>query len=377
MKVDAAIIGAGPAGGMAAYTLADSGLKIVLLEKSALPREKPCGGGIPEPAARLLDFGLDRVVEGKVSHIRSLYDFKMEKTYRTQPLLMVDRRRFDYELVCRALEKARGDLVVRDRFPVESVAETDDSVQLTGPNGEKISAEMVIAADGATGKAARQVGLPHRPAEVLALAADLEVPWNFFDEIKATATFNLFCLPRGYGWIFPKNGYLNCGVGAFGIKKDLNGAFTDFIQNSFPQGGIKVGKKRIHPVPIFTGRRPIATRRVCLAGDAACLVDPVMGEGIRYALESGAKAAECVSAALCRNETHDSGMPANGQSKEGLLSYGAMINRGIGKELDLLYKFVLPIFLRHPGFFYRKFFYEGFSYWDICRGLAQKMERMS
>lgn len=370
MKVDVAIIGAGPAGGMAASKLANAGLKIVLLEKSALPRQKACGGGISEDALRTLDLDYHRVVESKVERIRSFFDFRMEKTYRiSQPLLMVDRSRFDYELVCHAVGKAAGSLVVRDRFPVKTVTETEKSVQLTGAKGEKISAKAVIAADGANGKTARQVGLAHRPAAVLALAADVEVPGKFFEEIKTTATFNIFCLPLGYGWIFPKNGYLSCGVGAFGIKKNLHHAFNDFIQKSFPRANLTVRKKRTHPVPIFTGRRRIATRRVCITGDAACLVDPVLGEGIRYALHSGSKAAEGVLTSFYPGSERS----AKEQHSPGLLKYDEIIQGGIGRELDLLYKFAFPLFLKHPEFFYRKFFYEGFSYWETCRGLAQKM----
>jgi flavin-dependent dehydrogenase len=51
-----------------------------------------------------------------------------------------------------------------------------------------------------------------------------------------------------------------------------------------------------HPLPIYTGRQPIATRRVLLVGDAAGLVDPLTGEGIRFAVESGRLAAAALAA---------------------------------------------------------------------------------
>jgi flavin-dependent dehydrogenase len=43
---DCVIVGAGPAGGAAAYHLAKRGRSVLVLEKDPLPRYKPCGGGV-------------------------------------------------------------------------------------------------------------------------------------------------------------------------------------------------------------------------------------------------------------------------------------------------------------------------------------------
>ena len=55
MEYDVIIIGTGPAGGMAACKLANSGLRIAVLEKYSLPRHKPCGGALSYPVLNLLD----------------------------------------------------------------------------------------------------------------------------------------------------------------------------------------------------------------------------------------------------------------------------------------------------------------------------------
>ena len=52
-EFDIIIVGGGPAGATAAYSLGKAGVKVLLLDKAAaFPREKPCGGGL---SARLLD----------------------------------------------------------------------------------------------------------------------------------------------------------------------------------------------------------------------------------------------------------------------------------------------------------------------------------
>jgi flavin-dependent dehydrogenase len=66
-------------------------------------------------------------------------------------------------------------------------------------------------------------------------------------------------------------------------------------------------------VPIYQRREPISTRRALLTGDAAGLVDPFTGEGIRFAIKSGRLAAECLLA----------GRPGR---------YNSLVNRRIGQS---------------------------------------------
>src|SRR3990167_2787405 len=68
MKVyDVIVVGSGPAGSIAAYTLARDNFQVALIEKKRHPRPKPCGGGLQEKARRLLPFDVSGVVERVVS----------------------------------------------------------------------------------------------------------------------------------------------------------------------------------------------------------------------------------------------------------------------------------------------------------------------
>jgi len=60
---DVAVVGAGPAGSVAAYRLASAGVSVLLVDKASFPRDKPCGGGVTGRAARVLPFSIDPVVE--------------------------------------------------------------------------------------------------------------------------------------------------------------------------------------------------------------------------------------------------------------------------------------------------------------------------
>ena len=76
---DVAIVGAGPAGSTAAYRLARSRARVLLLDKTRFPRDKPCGGGLTMRAVRQLPFSVEPVVEDRITrmHCRLRYGPKI------------------------------------------------------------------------------------------------------------------------------------------------------------------------------------------------------------------------------------------------------------------------------------------------------------
>src|SRR5205809_2925932 len=120
MEVDVAIVGGGPAGSTAAYRLATAGTRVLVVDRTAFPRDKPCGGGVTGRAARLLPFSIEPVVEDVVDRIecRLHYRSRFERRARAPLAYMTQRKRLDHFLLSRASEAGAD---VRDGVTVTDV----------------------------------------------------------------------------------------------------------------------------------------------------------------------------------------------------------------------------------------------------------------
>ena len=370
-KVDVAIIGAGPGGGIAAFRLARTGLNVAILEKEKLPRHKACGGALPGNIGKAFGIDLSPIMENNVSQSRCLFKYENPILRRHVPIFLVDRSRLDAFLVNQATASSEGNVELMEGFDLFAVREQSDGITVQGKAGEIVQSRYLIAADGALSKTARCLGLKSDFPAGIAIDAEVEATDEAYESQKDAATFNYFCPPEGYGWIFPKGqGRLSCGVGSWQKRKGLLADINDFIANSLPAESIRSLRLSAKPIPFYSGHKEIATRRVCLVGDAASLVDPITGEGIRYAMQSGSLAADVVATLLdCKSlNLSDHGiLPCDPKSCR---VYQHIIHHGIGKHLDDLRCYILPIFLDNPQFFYRKFIEDGQSYADLARRLA-------
>ncbi len=289
MEYDAIVVGAGPAGASAALWLGRAGKRVLLLEKEPLPRYKPCGGGIPREALSGFPFDLTPVIEQEIERVRFRFRDGREVTASLpdRPVVMVMRDRFDYHI----LRHARAE--VRDGSPVVALEQDEDGVRVETASGETFGARYLIGADGANSRVARLVGL--RRGKRMGAAIEVEAPASdaLLEEYRGTVFFLLGTPPLGYIWIFPKADHLSVGIGIFGGKLP---AMRRVLRQEMARLGVKVGERdgRGHPLPAYSHHEPLHRGRVLLAGDAAGLVDPMLGEGIRYALQSGRLAAEAV-----------------------------------------------------------------------------------
>lgn len=291
---DCIIVGAGPAGGSAAYHLAKQGRSVLILEKDALPRYKPCGGGVSPAIAQWFDFDFSPAISCRVDTLR--YTLNLEdpvdvKLENQEPIWMVKRDVFDHFLVQQA-QKHGAEL--RDNEQVTGIEFKVDRWQVNTANGS-VEAKYLIAADGAKGNMAKWLGFKDRKRR---LAGALEVDTTS-ENVVNTINFEFGLVKNGYIWNFPKADGYSIGIGTFrggeaqDFKKILDvygkGAFGIDI-NNFTQHG--------HPLCLWDGDQKLHTQNAVLAGEAACVVDPMTAEGIRPSIFSGIKAAEAIHSAL-------------------------------------------------------------------------------
>ena len=355
------VCGAGPAGAAAAKHMAREGARVLLLERHRLPRDKACGGALTSAALKLVGDDVADVLEASVVRTRWGYRYGTERAdLPTHRLGMVKRRDFDLALVERAVQC--GEVIVKDGVTVVNVAEDEAGVTVTAKSGEQWRAAHVIGADGAAGATAAAVGLGRRQ-DGIALDVDIEVDPAVFSEHAQHADFELSILKDGYGWVFPKDGYLSCGVGSADNSVRLPPALDDYLAKVFPRGAIRAQRRRGHRVPFYKGAARMATARVVLVGDAASVVDPIMGEGILYALWSGEIGADLVAEHLRGERQLDDGA-----------EYARRIDTAFGTDLDRLRRYILPIAERSPELFFRRFFLEKGNYVALSNALAATLE---
>jgi geranylgeranyl reductase family protein len=294
---DVAVVGAGPAGASAARVLAEAGARVVLIEKHDLPRYKTCGGGVVGRALRGLPQAVRDDVEAAVvervcqtAELDLGHEGLRFRARRERPLIsMVMRDRFDAALVA-AAERAGAE--VRPRCTVRAVSMDTHQTRLQTTDGP-VAARFVVAADGATSETARLCGWSRPRLCAPALEAEVHVSDADFERLAGVARFDFGPVRAGYAWVFPKRTHLSIGVCSMRSGVNLNTGLARYLATLGLDRPEHVEK---HGYFVTLGARAdgVARGRVLLSGDAAGLADPVTGEGISAAIESGTLAAHAI-----------------------------------------------------------------------------------
>ena len=292
---DVAIIGSGPAGASAAYHLANSGIKTVLIEKEKLPRYKTCGGGFVYRGLRDLPFSVEEVIDTEFNEVEIFFGKKLAfKTKRKKPIIsMVMRDRFDHLIV-----KKAEDLGVKilQETKVEDLNFEDDYTEILTSTGT-IKAKFIIAADGALSPTAKLTGWEESRMMCPALEYEVTVPKSDFERLSKSVRFDIDVSPNGYGWCFPKKNHLSIGVGNF-LKTKKKANLKEDYKNYLTTLGIStILEEEAHGfiIPISPRKEGFVKRNVFLIGDAAGFADPITAEGISNAIASGVLVAKAIA----------------------------------------------------------------------------------
>jgi geranylgeranyl reductase family protein len=294
-EADVVIVGAGPAGCGAAYDLATGGLRVMLLDRAEFPRKKTCAGGLTVKSLRALRYRVDPLV---LKTVRTLsvscrMHHRRRLTSSTPICYLVERTAFDDFCLQQTLSTGvRFERVKR----IDRILETNRRVSLV-TDGGVIRSRYVIGADGVHSRV-RQ--LTERFAG-MRFAFAVEGIVERAPSERLDMGFDFSWVKDGYGWVFPKDGHINVGLYRLGSTTKLTRRrLIDYAVRRIgdPQPVRIAG----YPLGLGGWRYRPGRGRVLLVGDAAGLVDPLLGEGLYNAITSGQQAAAAIGAAL-----HDGG----------------------------------------------------------------------
>ncbi len=303
-EFDVIICGAGPAGTTCALALADSGLRIAVIEKNSFPRDKICGDAVAAYVPKVLATINESLRE-------SFDDFTEKVEVDTCRLVAPNKKAFDLEYAQTGYISRRVDL---DNFLYEKAAEQKNTVfflnrvvsdvavdgdgVIVTAGGEEFKGKVVIGCDGAHSVVQKKLtGTKldplHHSGAVRAYYKNVsDIPERTF-EIHLIKDF----LP-GYFWIFPiKDNIANVGLGVLSAeiskrKMDLRASLqkvvseVPYISDRF-KNAERIGKIEGFGLPLGSRKVRMSGNRFMLCGDAASLIDPLSGEGIGQAIVSG------------------------------------------------------------------------------------------
>lgn len=314
-SADIAVIGAGPAGAAAAIVAARSGLDVVVLDKAVFPRDKCCGDGLTAACLReLQELGLDP------SAVRSWHPVQRVVLHapggrRVALPLPAGPGLFSVVARRRDLDTALVELAVTTGAElwagsaVTAVGPGDDGRVVVQTSTATVAARTVIAADGMWSPTRKLCNARHDPG--------YRGEWHAFrqylhgagpDAMQAQHIWFPDELLPGYVWSFPlSDGTVNVGFGfprlggpAVGdgaaiwrrilARPEIAGVLGSAIEAESPM--------RAWPIPARVDGVTLSALggRVLFVGDAATAPDPMTGEGIGQALQTGRLAIDAVVA---------------------------------------------------------------------------------
>lgn len=337
-EYDVIVVGAGPAGSIAARTAAENGLDVLLIEKrQEIGDPVRCAEGTGklglmqflEPDPRWI---CAEVTGARIFAPDGTCVELSEKLAGKEVGYVLERKIFD-RAVAKSAAKAGAEVQVKTQ--ATSLVKEDGLV--CGIRGKhrgddfEARAKVVVGADGIESKVGRWAGirttLKPRDIETCAqfLVTDIDIKADSCDFYLGNDR-----APGGYVWIFPKGKReANVGLGILGSRftgKHPIDYLHEFMAWRFPEG--KVIETVVGAVPASGMLKQLSTGGLVLAGDAGRVSDPITGGGIYNGMVSGRIAGNVIADAI----------KANDVSAKKLLRYDREVREALGKMLDRNYK---------------------------------------
>ena len=309
MKYDVVVVGSGPAGSVTARFAAETGAKVLIIERRAeIGVPVLCGEGISQKVDHF------NVLEGKrwiATKMKGARIFSPNGTKITlaaeyagnETGYVVYRDIFDQELAKGAVQK--GAELMLNTCAVNLLKKNGKIKGIIAQHFDEtfeIEADIVVGADGVESRIGKWAGI-----QTTLKPYDLETCAQYtLTNIDWDSTYCDFFLgskvaPGGYVWIFPKGkDVANVGIGVLASLSDSGKALRLLDQFIALKPQLKQGE----PLRLITGADPVAKPiksvkdNLLLVGDAARQVDPITGGGLMHAIEAGKYAGETIGKAV-------------------------------------------------------------------------------
>lgn len=312
---DAVVVGAGPAGSMAAHALAKTGQAVLLVDRCVFPRPKTCGCCLSEAALRLLrQAGLRGMIPGSAV---ALSEFRIQARGRMTSVRLpggvaLSREALDSALVGGA--QAAGTAFLPDtEAALEGVSESGRAIRLTHQGREwRTRARVVLAADGLSGRLLNDepsCSVQEQPGSRIGVSAILP----HAPQWCAPGAITMACGAEGYaGFVRLEDGRLNIAAAldpsAVAAHQGTGAAVASLMREAGMPEAEGVARAEWRGVPgLSRRRRRVSAERLFVLGDSAGYVEPFTGEGMAWAMASGLAVAPLALAGI---ERWDSGLSA-------------------------------------------------------------------
>lgn len=292
-RFDVVIAGAGPAGAIAGYRLAEAGAKVLLLDRKQFPRAKTCGGLLSARACSALaaTIGTDASASLVVHRSAGFALCDRLDLLNSAPsegvFSFTDRTRLDQRLLELAVEKG---CKVRLEQPVRHVRPGEVVL-----DGETLRSDFVIGADGVHSRTRTSMGWTYaRDNLAFALQVDLPVQALAHLDQQDWTRIVFGYLRTGWAWVFPKGEHVAVGIGGLDDPGRVRTQFEAFLGAYGLDEAARGIQRKGAWLPYGRPVKEPGRDRVLLVGDAAGLVEPVTGEGLYFAFRSGRMAADAI-----------------------------------------------------------------------------------